>query len=262
MDLPHYMETSIRESDYVVLVCTLAFADKANRGSGGVGYEKNIVTGEMFTKQGNDSKFVPLLRSGLPEVSLPSYLRSKYYVDFRMDEDFEAALDKLLRHIHQVPAIERPPIGPMPFATRLNAQRPVSSAVPDTEADIGQPEPEFDLERFKELMNYAYNPGGLNLNRQDAMDWAQDRLRDRPPFDLQKFIALRDYAYSAAGLNLSRPAAIDWAHDRLRDGPPFNLNKFIELVDHAYSPAGLNLSRPAAMDWALKQMGHRGPISR
>jgi hypothetical protein len=47
-DLPLYMETSVREADFALLVCTPAFAQKANAGRGGVGYEKSIVTGEIF----------------------------------------------------------------------------------------------------------------------------------------------------------------------------------------------------------------------
>ena len=42
-DLPHYMETSIRDSDFVLLVCSPSFAQKANSGKGGVGYEQNGV---------------------------------------------------------------------------------------------------------------------------------------------------------------------------------------------------------------------------
>ena len=37
--LTQFMERAVRESDVVALVCTPQFADKANRRSGGVGYE-------------------------------------------------------------------------------------------------------------------------------------------------------------------------------------------------------------------------------
>lgn len=62
MDLAKYMETCIRESDFVLLVCTPNFAQKANAGKGGVGYEKTIVTGEIFQEVASEKKFVPLLR--------------------------------------------------------------------------------------------------------------------------------------------------------------------------------------------------------
>jgi hypothetical protein len=77
-----FMETSIRESDYVILVCTPSYARKVNASKGGVSYEKSIVTGEMF-KGAPASKFIPLLRQGSVENALPSYLSSKYHIDFR-----------------------------------------------------------------------------------------------------------------------------------------------------------------------------------
>src|SRR5260370_24888633 len=91
MDLLQYMEQSIRDSNYVLLICTPTFAKKANRGLGGVGYEKNIVSGEIFTKRSIDTKFVPIIRMGAPESSLPSYLQSKVFVDFRESVVFEEA---------------------------------------------------------------------------------------------------------------------------------------------------------------------------
>jgi hypothetical protein len=44
MDMMQYMETCIRESDFILLICTPNFANKANNGKGGVGYEKSIIT--------------------------------------------------------------------------------------------------------------------------------------------------------------------------------------------------------------------------
>src|SRR6266404_5552879 len=111
-DLAAYMETSIRESDCVLLICTLAFARKANEGHGGVGYEKTIVTGELFQST-SAGKFVPILRAGEPS-ELPSYLRSRRFLDFRIDESYGVALEELLRHIHRTPLYERPKIGKVP----------------------------------------------------------------------------------------------------------------------------------------------------
>jgi len=113
-DIPNYMETSVRESNFVILVCTPNFATKANEGSGGVGYEKCIVTGEVFQCVSSPEKFVPILRSGSDKEAIPSYLKSKYYVDFRDDQAFEKSLEKLLRHLHSIPRYQRPPLGSKP----------------------------------------------------------------------------------------------------------------------------------------------------
>lgn len=81
-DLPNFMETSIRESDFVLLVCTPSFALKSDNGEGGVGYEKMIITGEIFQGISAPEKFIPILREGNKENAIPSYLKSKTYIDF------------------------------------------------------------------------------------------------------------------------------------------------------------------------------------
>lgn len=114
IDLPLFMEKSVRESDYVLLICTPRFAKKANSNTGGVGYEKIIVTGEIFEGTKSPKKFIPILRGGKPEDSLPSYLKSKLYIDFRIDNSFKISLEKLLRHLHEAPEYTPPPVGPPP----------------------------------------------------------------------------------------------------------------------------------------------------
>ncbi len=59
---------------------------KSDSRKGGVGYEGDIMTSEIFTDN-NHRKFIPLLRSGEWKEASPSWLRGKYYLDFR-NEDF------------------------------------------------------------------------------------------------------------------------------------------------------------------------------
>ena len=111
-DLSKFMEASIRDSRFVLLVCTPSFADKANSGVGGGGYEKKIITGEVLTNEGHETKFVPLLRAGDPKEALPSYLKNRIFVDFRDNTKFESNLEVLVRLIHEEPLNSPPPIGP------------------------------------------------------------------------------------------------------------------------------------------------------
>ncbi len=113
-DLPNYMETSVREADFVLLICTPLFAKKANLGKGAVGYEKSIVTGEISHHFSSSNKLVPILRNGSPPKSLPSYLKSKVFIDFLDDNVFSSSFDKLLRHMHESPLYVRPPLGSKP----------------------------------------------------------------------------------------------------------------------------------------------------
>ena len=113
-DLTRFMERSIRESDFVLLVCTPTFARKADAGAGGVGFEKAIVTGEIFAGEQQETKFVPVLRHGDAKEALPSYLKSRLFVDFREDASFQVKVEELLRHFYGEPLYQPPPIGPRP----------------------------------------------------------------------------------------------------------------------------------------------------
>src|SRR2546428_139322 len=97
------------------MVCTPVYAEKANAGMGGTGYEKQIVKGEML-QGASSSKFIPLLRKGSQKDALPSFLKSKYYIDFRKDAEFGAKLKDLLHQLHKVPKYSRPSLGQSPFS--------------------------------------------------------------------------------------------------------------------------------------------------
>jgi hypothetical protein len=98
-DIVVFMERSIKNSTYVILVCTERFADKTNTRAGGVGYEQTLIGGELLARGGVSSRFLPILRSGEPSRALPFYLQSKVYIDFRDDHTYPAALDQLVRGI-------------------------------------------------------------------------------------------------------------------------------------------------------------------
>lgn len=114
IDLGHFMEENIRSANFVLLVCTPNFASKANNATGGVGYEKAIITGELFHSSPDQGKFVPILRDGDTRTSLPSYLLSKLYIDFRESALFGDSFETLLRHIFNSPKYKRPPLGSAP----------------------------------------------------------------------------------------------------------------------------------------------------
>jgi len=108
MDIAHFMEKSISTSDYVLLICTPLFSQKANEGVGGVGYEKNVVTSEIFKQIKPDTNIVPILRVGDDKVAIPTYLGLKKYIDFREDKNFDHNAEELLRHIYKIPKFHKP----------------------------------------------------------------------------------------------------------------------------------------------------------
>jgi len=123
-DLPHFMETHLAASDYVLMICTNRYVEKANSGVGGVGYEKMIVTFDLI-KNIDSNKVIPIIRqSGTRNV--PTFLKTKLFIDFSRTDDFEFSYDELIRTLHNSPLYVKPKIGNSPF-TPLDNIRPEKS---------------------------------------------------------------------------------------------------------------------------------------
>ncbi|APC87767.1 TPA: toll/interleukin-1 receptor domain-containing protein [Vibrio parahaemolyticus] len=112
-DLPHFMETQLSQSDRVIMVCTENYVNKANKGAGGVGYEKMIVTSALM-RNIDDNKVIPIIRQEGSNLT-PTFLTSKLYLDFSNDDEFEAVIDDLVRAIHGEPLFKKPELGNNPF---------------------------------------------------------------------------------------------------------------------------------------------------
>lgn len=246
MDLTRYMESCIRESDFVLLVCTPIFARKANAGEGGSGYEKSIVTGEIF-EGAPATKFVPLLRKGTEKESLPSYLKSRAYVDFRSDESYAQNLESLLRHLYQSPKHVRPPLG---------AEPPLKSVENSQPAGAHQPLRGFQFAKFKELYDFAYSSNGLDLSKQEAEKWATNWLEVLAESNFNAFKELFQYAYSSSGLDLNKEQANEWAKDWLQRFSDRDIEAYKKVRDFAYSSSGLDLEKEQADEWT-KNWLHR-----
>ena len=88
--------------------------------------KKMIMTSSSLTKI-SDNKVIPIVReNGEPKV--PTFLKTKLYIDFSNDEDIEFSLDELLRVILNAPLYKKPEIGKDPF-------RPLNEARPDRTSD-------------------------------------------------------------------------------------------------------------------------------
>lgn len=110
--LPSFMERNIRDSKFVIIVCTPRYKEKSHSRSGGVGYEGNIITAEVAATQ-NERKFIPILASGEWQEAAPSWLLGKAYVDLRGDGLPQPRYEDLLVTLHGTREA-RPPLGPTP----------------------------------------------------------------------------------------------------------------------------------------------------
>lgn len=96
--LPAFMETSIRENDFVLIICTPVYREKSDRRQGGVGYEGNIMTGELYEGE-DEKKFIPILRKGTWFTAFPSWMKGKLSVDLSgptHSDRYKAEYQKLL----------------------------------------------------------------------------------------------------------------------------------------------------------------------
>lgn len=128
-DLPHFMETHLANADYVVMICTDKYVQKANAGAGGVGYEKMIVTADLLTNI-DSNKIVPVIRQ-FGTCNVPTFLRTKLFVNLSNDDEFN--FDELVRTFHGAPLYKKLEIGNNPFT-------PVSDTPPEKNGD-----PTFDV---------------------------------------------------------------------------------------------------------------------
>lgn len=121
-DLPHFMEKSISSASRILMICTERYVQKANSGSGGVGYEKMIVTADLM-KQIDSKRVIPIIRqTGMP--ALPAFLSSKLYIDLSTADKFETGFDQLLRDLLNAPLFVKPPLGSAPALAATGASKP------------------------------------------------------------------------------------------------------------------------------------------
>jgi hypothetical protein len=126
-DLAHFMETQLTAADRVLMVCTEKYVEKANSGIGGVGYEKMIVTAAALARI-DSNKVIPIVRQTAATL-LPTFLRTKLYINFSRPDQFEFAFDELVRTLHNAPLFEKPPITKSPFPTATKPAIPSKDGV-------------------------------------------------------------------------------------------------------------------------------------
>ncbi len=111
-DLAEWMETSIRESDFVLFICTPTYKEKADSRKGGVGFETLIATAEVLEKkQEVQRKYIPVLRFGDWESAAPSWLLGKYRVDLREGlsaKDYGNLILTLTGRLTKIPSLGSP----------------------------------------------------------------------------------------------------------------------------------------------------------
>lgn len=99
----------------VLIISDKKYAEKADKKSGGVGTESQIISSEIYNKI-EQIKFIPIVtefdENG--NAYLPIFLKNRIYINFSDDSIFYDEYDKLLRNIYDKPIYKKPALGTPP----------------------------------------------------------------------------------------------------------------------------------------------------
>lgn len=112
-----FMERCVNDPEIskVLIVCDKVYAQKANDRTGGVGDETVIISSEIYGNM-KQEKFIPVIaekdEEGQPYV--PTYIKTRIYIDLSDTEKYEDEYEKLLRNIYEKPQFVKPKLGKRP----------------------------------------------------------------------------------------------------------------------------------------------------
>lgn len=112
-DLSLFMERAADTAYRVIAVASEAYVQKADLATGGVGYERKMVTPSLMADL-HGKRVIPILREN-PAAQLPRFLGAAKYVDLRANPYSESAYFELLQDLWGVEPTPKPPLGSNPF---------------------------------------------------------------------------------------------------------------------------------------------------
>ena len=175
--LPEFMESSIKDSDYVIIICTEEYKRKANNREKGVGYESHIISAELYNNH-NDRKFIPIIRQGDFNTAVPTYLDGKLAIDLRGNPYNETSYKDLIASIFKFK--KKPKVGIRPYY--LDEYEPISIEGEDIKI-IGIISNEVTLPRNDGTRGSALYRIPFRLSSKPTRIWSELFLKnwDYPP---------------------------------------------------------------------------------
>ena len=151
----------------VLIVCDKAYADKADGRKGGVGTETQIISREVYERT-DQGKFVAVVaqRDDAGKPYLPTYYRSRIYIDLSESDRYAENFERLVRWIFDKPIYVKPEIGKPPSfitdadATTLGTSALAKRAIEGVRNDKGYAKGALD----EYLENFTQNVERFRLN--------------------------------------------------------------------------------------------------
>jgi hypothetical protein len=172
--LPQFMEREIRDNLYVVVICTPNYKRKSDNRIGGVGYEGDIITAEVYTTK-NHRKFIPVLARGTWLQAAPSWVAGKYFVDLSEPAKYQQNYQDLLNTIIGTRSAP-PPLGPPPTSSSPHPRgQPVIQPLlqPDPIRILGVIVDDVTEPRMDGTPGSALYAVPFRLSRKPSIDWEQ-----------------------------------------------------------------------------------------
>src|SRR5262245_44149650 len=112
-----FMEKMVTDPSvtHVLVVCDRTYAEKADARKAGVGTETQIISREIYEKV-EQSKFIPIVCefSEFDEPFLPTFLKSRMWIDFSSLEATNEHWEQLVRALYGNPIHQKPKLGKRP----------------------------------------------------------------------------------------------------------------------------------------------------
>lgn len=126
-DANAFMEKMVSDESIkkVIIVLDQQYSEKANKRTGGVGTETQIISAEVYESV-DQNKFVAVISSRDSEgkAKLPIFYKSRIYIDLSDENLYESNFEQLLRWIYDKPLNIKPELGKRP--SFLNEETSVS----------------------------------------------------------------------------------------------------------------------------------------
>ena len=209
-DVPKFMEQAVAKADRVLMICSEVYVRKADDGKGGVGYEAMVVTDEL-ERDLRTNKFIPLVRQTNTPNALPRCVSTRFYVDFSEGADTDENFEILLKEIHNVPRLAKPPLGKNPFTVGAfeGSEKKVAKENRRLEFSESLANPKTAYERALEIIHaddrVAWRKLLLAASEKSAemlKQWTAEKP-DIPPVNNNDFAAR--YAHAQAGVESFAP---------------------------------------------------------
>jgi hypothetical protein len=229
-----FMERMVTDPSvtHVIVICDKVYSEKADARKAGVGTESQIISKEIY-EQVEQSKFIPMACEFSDDGNpfLPTFLKSRIWIDFSSPEAVNENWERLIRLIYGKPLYEKQKLGKAPAYITADTASPSSPAITKFNA-------------FRQTL--LQNKKGLSIYRRDflsaCINYADNlRVRERPNVDSLGKKVLED----CGKLKHVRNHIVDWVLIESAVSPTDEfceaLLSFLEELRELKSrPAGVN----------------------